>query len=24
VLRQIERFERGEPMENVIDRAAGY
>jgi glyoxylate/hydroxypyruvate reductase A len=24
VLRQIERFERGEAMENVIDRAAGY
>jgi glyoxylate/hydroxypyruvate reductase A len=24
VLRQIERFERGEAMDNVIDRAAGY
>ena len=24
VLAQIERFERGEPMENVIDRALGY
>jgi glyoxylate/hydroxypyruvate reductase len=24
VLRQIARFERGEPMENVVDRAAGY
>ena len=24
VLRQIARFERGEAMENMIDRAAGY
>jgi glyoxylate/hydroxypyruvate reductase A len=24
ILRQIERFERGLPLENVIDRAAGY
>lgn len=24
VLRQIERFERGDAMENVVDRAAGY
>src|SRR5262249_47876502 len=24
VLNQIERFERGEPLQNVIDRAAGY
>ena len=24
VLRQIVRFERGEAMENVVDRAAGY
>jgi glyoxylate/hydroxypyruvate reductase A len=24
VLGQIERFERGEPLENVVDRARGY
>ena len=24
VLNQIERFERGEPLQNVVDRAAGY
>lgn len=24
IIRQMERFERGEPLENVIDRAAGY
>jgi glyoxylate/hydroxypyruvate reductase len=24
VLAQIERFERGEPMQNVVDRALGY
>ena len=24
VLNQIERFERGEPLANVIDRSAGY
>jgi glyoxylate/hydroxypyruvate reductase A len=24
VLGQIERFERGRPLENVVDRARGY